>query len=380
MALTCVTHKCAIFDRGGVNRIGDLDGIVSVQWERQRDELTTAVVSVGASQSKDCSHVIALLAAGRHELVIWRGDIKVWEGPITHISYEGARTKITARDVCHYLDRMIMKGEYNNAYPHIGPVVDRVYRIIQAESARFEGQSPPIRVREYVEKHNHPNDAQTSSHTLRYHSSVYDHMDQLAARGGLDYCTVGRSIHLWDQRHPALGQTAPLSDDDFIGSPIITEYGLDLCTVAAMSDGKGNAAEVGVPDEYYGLVERVETAQDEETGEEWDEVNDKPPNEAELRSQAQRLLRTPPPLVVRVPDNSTLNPNGTLSINELVPGVFIPLQATISGRRVSQMQKLDNVTVKEEVSGDGPGATVSESIQVTLSPAPNPREDPEFEE
>ena len=97
-----------------------------------------------------------------------------------------------------------------------------------------------------------------------------------------------------------------------------------------------------------------------------------PPSEAEMRSQAQRMIRIPPPLVVRVPENSTLNPNGTLAINELVPGIFIPLQASLPGRTVSQMQKLDTLTVTET-------ADEGEEVQVSLSPAPNSREEPPYE-
>ena len=80
------------------------------------------------------------------------------------------------------------------------------------------------------------------------------------------------------------------------------------------------------------------------------------------------MIKVPPPLVVRVPDNSTLNPNGTLSINELVPGVFIPLEAELPGRQLSQMQKLDSVKVSET-------AEQGEQVQVVLSPAPDPKDD-----
>lgn len=373
MALTCERHEAFVYDRGGVDRIGVLDGLMSVEWSRDRDEVTTAKVTVSQRFSTQCDRTIGLLAAGRHELVVFRGGVRVWEGPITHLEYRQDRAVVTARDVTHYLSRMIMRGEYDNSYPNIGSVVERVYRIIRAESVRFEAQVPPINIRQYVTAHYSDDDAGTSSHTLPFHSTVYEHMDNLAARGGLDYTVIGRSIHLWDVRNPALGQTATLSESDFIGDTIITEYGMDLCTVAAMTDGKGNYGVVGQADDFYGIVEKVETAYDEETGDDWDEESSaEPPSEAEMRSQAQRMLNVPPPLVVRVPENSTLNPNGTLAINELVPGIFIPLQASLPGRTVSQMQKLDALTVKES-------ADEGETIQVTLSAAPNPREDPPIE-
>lgn len=375
MALSCEIHTAAIYDRGGMERIGWLDGIISVQWERERDEVTSASVTIGQYSSPDCDKIVGLTACGRHELVIFRGNVRVWEGPVTHLQYQKDSATITARDVSHYFNRMTMKGEYNNSYPRIGSVVDRMYRIMRAESVRFEAQVPPINVRPHIVRHNIADDAGTSSHTLPYHSSVYDHLEQLSQRGGLDYTVIGRAIHLWDVRNPALGQTAPISEDDFIGDVIITEYGMELCTVSAMSDGRGNVGEVGEADPYYGLWELVETAYDEETGEDWNEGagEPEPPTVAEMKSQAQRNLKVPPPLVVRVPENSTLNPNGTLAINELVPGIFIPLQADLPGRTVSQMQKLDKLVVVES-------ADEGEKIQVSLSPAPNPRGEVPIEE
>jgi hypothetical protein len=67
-------------------------------------------------------------------------------------------------------------------------------------------------------------------------------------------------------------------------------------------------------------------------------------------------------VIVRLPDNSTLNPECNVDINDLVPGVWIPLRASSTLRPVSQMQKLDSVTVTQTASG--------ETVRVVLSPAP----------
>lgn len=70
--------------------------------------------------------------------------------------------------------------------------------------------------------------------------------------------------------------------------------------------------------------------------------------------------RYPPPVVVRVPDNTTLNPNTPISIQHLVPGVVVPLRSTNTLRTVVATQKLDSIKVTE--SG---GAEV---ITITMSP------------
>jgi hypothetical protein len=84
-----------------------------------------------------------------------------------------------------------------------------------------------------------------------------------------------------------------------------------------------------------------------------------------MNSQASRIWSQSkiPPLVARVPDNTTINPAGVLTLADLVPGTWVPLTVDVPGRTVSQMQKLDNMAV-EETAGAG------EVITVTLSPAP----------
>ena len=70
--------------------------------------------------------------------------------------------------------------------------------------------------------------------------------------------------------------------------------------------------------------------------------------------------RFPPPVVVRVPDNTTLNPDAVVSIQQLVPGVVLPLRSTGTLRTVVASQKLDSVSVSEE---DG-----KETITLVMSP------------
>jgi len=361
----CETHTAYIYDRGGIRLVGSLGRrLTKVKWERLRDDISEAEVVVSVLDY-ECETTVGLAAAGRSELVIFRGDERVWEGPITRISRQGSSVSFFARDVCHYVYRTIMKAEYNNTYPNVTTVTKRMKRILEAEMARMEAQDPPVNVLPFMTVHEFTDNAGTSSRTLPYEMTVFEHMDNFAARGGLDYTVVGRALHLWDTHHP-IGKTQTITESDFIGEVVITEYGMELATVSAITDGKGRAGVYGEADPYYGLVEILDTAFDESTGDEWTESDTEPtpPSIAEMRSQAQRSLagRNPTPVVVRVPDNSTLNPNGTLSMRQLVPGTFMPLHAKLPGREFSQMQKLDRVTVTETSDG--------EQIQVTLSPAP----------
>lgn len=362
MALSCEKHQAYLYDRGGKRKLADLGPLSRVKWGRKRDDPSEAMVYI-ESVGLDCAKAMALAETNRTELVIFRGGERVWEGCITHISYHGWSVELLARDVMVYVLRTAMHNEYDNRYPNNGLVLDRVKRIMNAELARKEACDPAYNVLphvQYIYATGNATDAGTAAHTLPYELTVFEHIDSFAARGGLDYTVVGRSILFFDV-HTRIGQTPMVTGDDFLGDPVITQYGMELATRVIMTDGKGHAGIAGGVDEYYGEWEILHQAYDENAGPV--DANDVP-TVAELTSQAKRTYEQGkrPPLVVRVPDNTSLNPNGVLTIKDLVPGVWIPLSASLPGRTVQQMQKLDSMTV-EETAEDG------ETISVTLSPA-----------
>ncbi len=364
MALSCTVHTAELFDRGGRKKIGSLGPLTRVKWERRRDDISVATIWIG-TVDKSCAEVLGLAETNRTELVIFRGNKRVWEGPVNRIAYEGASVEIEAKDMMYYVQRTIMHNEYDNRYPNVGLVLDRVERIMTAELARKEALDPSTNILNhirYIYATAPVTDSRTASHTMPYEMTVFQHVDNYAWRGGLDYTVVGRSIMFFDV-HTRIGQTPMVTGDDFIGDPIITQYGAELTTYVAMSDGKGNWGEAGGIDPYYGEWEVLHQAYDENaTPDPANPTN--PPTVAEMTSQARRsyVQGRRPALVVRIPDNTRLNPNGVLTIEDLVPGVWIPLTANLPGRTISQMQKLDNMSVEE--TGEG-----GEEIKVTLSPA-----------
>lgn len=377
MALSCVTHTAELFDRGGRKKIGSLGPLARVKWERRRDDISVAQIWI-ATVDKACSDVLRLAETNRTELVIYRGNKRVWEGPLNRIAYQGSSVEIEAKDVMYYLQRTIMRNEYDSRYPNVENVLDRIKRINTAELARKEALDPSCNILNhmryiYADTAAGGTDARTAAHTMPYEITLFQHIDNYAWRGGLDYTVVGRSLMFFDT-HTRIGQTPMVTADDFLGDPIITQYGAELSTYVAMTDGKGNFGAAGYPaepgkpygvDPYYGEWEVLHQAYDENASTE-DNPNPEPttpPSTAEMASQARRsyIQGMRPALVVRVPDNTRLNPKGVLTIEDLVPGVWIPLSANLPGRAVNQMQKLDNMTVEETPEG--------EAISVTLSPA-----------
>lgn len=344
MPLGCETHKAFVYDRGGFTRLGAIDPLTVCRWNRVRDDISIGTVATTAP-TMECLRLMEQVEPGRHELVIFRGAERVWEGPITLIQDTSDSIIIEAKDVFHYAYRTVMHAEYNNNYPNTTTVVGRAATILAAELARKEALDPPINVVPYIQEFHSSDDAGTSRRTLPYQSSVYQDIDSMAQRAGLDYTVIGRRILLFDV-HRKIGQTPVVTEKDFIGPVVASTYGMELATRAFTNDGEGHAGIAGGIDPYYGEWEIVDTA--------YDEDQTATPTQAELQSQAERNLKgkNPTPLLLRIPDGSRLNPNGVLSMSHLVPGVWVPLRANLLRRNGTQMQKLNVLNVTETSAGE----------------------------
>ena len=355
MPLGCGVNVAAIFDRGGIRRLFPIDRTTSIAYGRIKDGISDALVHIPTSA--DCCGDLATLEPVRHELVIFRDGQRVWEGPITRVTYTNDDVEIAAKDVMFWPYRTIMRAEYDNSYPNIVHGTDRIGLILRTELERKERQEPPINVLPFLRIHTEADTARTSRHTLPYQKTVFEEVDDLAAKAGIDYVVVGRSIHVQDTSF-LLGQTPLATEADFLGGVVVTCYGMDLCTYSAVTDGEGLWGADQRDQMYYGEVEMLATAYDEEN-----DTTD--PSVAELRSQAQRNLsqRFPMPIEVRVPDNSQINPNSeAFSFDMLVPGVKVPLMATAGCRQLRQDQKIDKMDVRQDEKG--------EVVTLTLIPFP----------
>lgn len=359
MPIDCVqNHHVLIRDRGGVTPVFEITRPQKVTWNRVRDDISDATVTVSGESCRYQADNLSDIRTGRHEMVIFRGSERVWEGPCTLLGYGRESMQITARDVMHYAARTVMRQKWSNANPNVTTVVARAANILRGELARKEALSPAINVLPFLVEHHFAGEARTAAVTEKYSNYVWNHIDDLAANSGMDYTVIGRAIHLWDTSNP-LGTTKQVTQADFLGDIAVSEYGLDLATSYVVTNGQGVYGIAGANDPYYGEWEMLANPYDEtDTGAQ--------PTANEMSTQAKRNLagRNPAPVIVRVPDGSSLDPRGALSISDLVPGVYIPVSATLTARTVTQTQKLDKVVVTEDSKG--------ETIAVTMSPSTQP--------
>lgn len=391
-ALGCGTHRAFIYAQGGEVLVGEIKPLRNVMWSRKRDDIANAVVDTNGFDY-DCGQLLGGLRSWQHELVIFRDDERVFEGPITRITYTVDNVEIEAKDVMAYVYRRVMRQGYNDSYRclkkdaygncipgyqlGLTTVVKRAARIIINALARSDPNVLP-----YLTILTTSTDARQSRVAADYSKTAWEEVDDLASVAGLDYVTAGRRIILWDTHYP-IGKLPEMRDEHFSNPVIVTEYGMNLANYFAVTNGNGvwgaaiplgtippdetpGPGEVGAFD-YYGPIEQLASAYGE-TEAVVDQVLTAAALaklEESMASQARRNIahRWTTPLIVRVPDNSSITPETNLGINQLIPGVWIPLRATATCRTVAQWQKLDSVTV-EEVGGQ-------ERVQVVMSPAPN---------
>jgi hypothetical protein len=362
---SCVEgHTVYVYDRGGMTRVGQILDVSQVRWTRDHDGVSEADIRIEGSACSAQAELLAAIEPKRSEIVIFRGEDRVWEGPVWRVGWHANYVEINAHDVMAYVFGTPLSVAWDNRYPNVGAVTTRIGDILQHEMSIWEELDPPANVLPFLQIHNNPNEARTSAYTMPFEMTVGEHMQSLGRTAGIDWTVVGRAIHVWDVSRN-LGKTRTLTEADFFSSVIVTAYGADMAAsvyVVGRNGAYGHASEASP---YYGPWTMILTAYNEE--------GTADPSQSELDSQAKRNIngRQPVPVEVRVPDNSGVRLNETLTIHDMVPGVQVPLLATLNARQMSQLQKIDHVTVIENPNG--------EQIQVTLTPATKPDVDDETE-
>lgn len=370
-------HSVMIHDRGGEQRLSELVNVNYVQWGRERNYVSGARVVISGRSCDEQADVLNSIRSRRHELVLYRGKDRAWEGPIVEVAWFADRVEIIARDVGHYLDFTPMSKHWPG--PEGGGqyyMTDRIRDILNFELQtsyqmnvavsggaelvtvpRWETLVPPANILPFLEVQN--GTVLTRADVEPFQMTVGEHLDNLS-KGGLDYTTIGRKLLIWDSANP-IGQTRVLTEADFYGEVSVFEVGPEFAAVAHLSASAGEGDDqqnaignAGGPDLYYGPWTIITTMDDEEGSD--------TPDQYALNTQARRQLvgRNPVPIEIRL-DGASLRLSHDLLINDLVAGVQIPVLANMNLRKVSQMQRLDKLVVVE--------SAVGEDINVVLIPA-----------
>lgn len=379
-ALGQYDNRVYVYMRGGEQLVGEIRPVYDLSYDRKRDDIGTFTCHV-TEWDPQTREMLQSLKPWAHEIVVFRNGVRAFEGPLVRVSGNRVSLEIEAKDVMGYVYRRILRNGYNDSYQIVAgqqvglhSVVYRAQRIITNALIYDDPNVLP-----YLTPLHNPGDAIQSRIVKAYTKTAWDEVDDLAAKAGLDYSIAGRRIILNDTHRP-IGKLPELGDGDFSAPPIVTIYGMQFATDFAVTNNNGywglatRHAVDQVPPET-GFVEQLASEYGESTPE-GDGTEELTPAQIAalvqtLTEQAERNIasRYPMPVIVRVPDNSSLDPNVNLGINQLIPGVWAPLRSTEGLVQASQWQKLDSLTVRQDQQG--------ERIEVVFSPAPNGGEDPD---
>lgn len=350
-------HTAWIYDQGGQKEIAQIHHPASIKYNRVRDDPSSATVKVLPEFRDRQLQTLQEIEPGRHELTIFRGDDLAWVGPVNipTMSNEYDMFELDAVDITRYLDRMAVENAYDNTASKVDYVVNRLEKILRTEIAQ-QGVDADWNLLEHLHFYVEDGDARTAMRTEKMSMTILDHLDDLAARNGIDYTVIGRELHIWDTSRAAVGVGPTLTRDDFLSEPKTKKFGSELATRVIATDGQGGYGVAGGRDRYYGKWDIVVQAYDAET-------DAKKPTPAELAAQANLSLkgRNPTPMQVSLSANSQLNPKSPLTWDQLVPGLHVPVRLMRGDRPVQQMLKLQDVTVEDNAKG--------ETITLSLYPA-----------
>lgn len=346
MSLGVGSYQIMLADRAGV-KFGELRHISSLIFTFERDDFGAAMVTLNNPEANDCA-TLENIHTIRHEMLILRDGVVVWEGPITRIGWYAERIEIDAKDVSWYLTRRAFNY---SAFDYAGQSgVNATEAVMRALRHHYPLDGDPTgpdpwRIGEHLMAYGsigapYDGDPKTAAKYDPFSLTLYDFLQRYVDRGGLDYVVRGRSIILYPHR-VRVNQAVKLMPEHFVQQPAIIEYGSQVFTRAVTTLQNGGYYVSLAPEEwlnYYGTIDKVinntEDAEDTEAD-----------GTVQQLTELQVQDSYPAPVEVQVPANSTVAPDSPNSFQDLLPGTYIPIEARVFCKTVTRMQVIDRTAV-----------------------------------
>lgn len=312
--------------------VGDTD---SVKWSRELNEVTQATVHCFLPAG-----IVDLLEPWVHLLQVHRDDALVWEGIVLRVESSWNRVVVNASDAGLMFSR--------RRVPH-----DRVWRqhdasqVMQTMVEDAVGHRDPTGLTEAITAR--PSRVWVTAAWSAAECMVGDVVDDLVGMG-LSWCvSAGRLLV-----GPVGSEytTAQLSDRDFDNRMTVVKDGSEVVTDALVL-GKGVWGQWSAVESPLGSVQALESA-------------DGAVRKAEAEEIARRLVAdaSVSPRRLLVPSGSRLMPDAPVSVEELVPGVLVPVASRQTGVLMASVMQLLKVEVSVDSGGEKVNVTLSE-ISVT---------------
>lgn len=223
--LGCGEATVYLYDRGGQQRLYRFEAgaVARLEWERLLSDTGTATLTLQAELC-DCMW-LGRIRSVRMELVIYRDEDRVWEGPITRISYTPTTVTIIAKDLSWWFGKRVLQSNFAT-----GNAVDLAYGLAQ-QAFTFDDPN----AYNYLMRNNN----QGPTYTIAYNKTdgyVIDALDDLV-KAGIDWAVLGRRIFFWASVNPVARANMLRAGQDFAAEITVFEDGESLATRAYSTGG-----------------------------------------------------------------------------------------------------------------------------------------------
>lgn len=338
--LGCATnYEVTISYRGNGPTLGSFEP-ETMTWGRTLDDYSEARIEFPGT----CCGKLSQVRSWSHEAHVVRDGEEVWVGPVAVDANCRSGVTIVARDMWWWLNRRVIHNDHTATSQGSVSIAEDLIR------DGFAPDDPDV-LRYLTVIGTGILGGRDYKANSRY---VLDALKDLA-KGSIDFTAIGRRLVVMPQGYK-LGQTPLLTCEHFQDDVCTVDDGTAAATRAVFTNSQtANGGDItvlgesGGVDPYFGLVEVL--------------VSDSTITDPQTAADAARATvakGNPPPLSVQPPNGGALSGDAPLCINDLVPGVTVPMLLDCTCREVAQDLRLTKLDVKW-----GPGG---ETVSPTMGP------------
>ncbi|MET9945275.1 hypothetical protein [Streptomyces sp. NPDC006341] len=372
-------YRAVIHWRGGARPFTSptVEALTSVRWNRTINDQAEAVVTIAKATALECCGPLGEVEPYVHELSIYRDSDLVWQGPIVRAVESRTAWRIEARDVTEWLARIINTQVLRfvstdvTQPKHVGPVQEIADTIIRLNVNDPTWSTPPdwCRILPYIARDDAPTttrfEKDGTTDTAIWLVPVLKVLDDELVPRGLEYTTVGRALILGRPQTATDRPQARLTLDDIAGD------------VELIKDGPSGAAIVWATNQVQDDISQAAWGVSGYTNTAYGRLDTLQLSQAENMSgydllqlaQASIVGRFPVPIGLSIPAGSRLTASAPVTIDQLVAGVRLDVEATGMCSEVTVAYRLTDVDVEWSASG--------EQVAVSLVPLGDDPDPPE---
>jgi len=329
----------------GITQVGNVGELKTTRifWSRLLDDTSEASISVPVSgtANETCCDILRDVRPVRDELVIYRNERPVWQGPIIQLIYRNDEVRIEAKDLSWWLNHRVPRISRVFTEQDLSTIFETLLE--DAIDIDYFGLKYQINVSGIL------GDREVKRNEYKYFG---DHLRELG-RTGIDWTIWNRKLYAGGYTVPNATPIASLKSEHFSNGYEVALRGDILCTGAIVKgSGEVSTGVYSIDDPQYGVVDAV-----------WDEPTIKDYNSALVAAKTRWDMLHKPSLFFRNPkkrdigispdelsstDAAILADDAPVDIQRLIPGATVNLKVAYLCQDVEFAMRLKRISVTIE--------------------------------